>query len=318
MSYNKETGMYEGYIYKIVNDVNDKIYIGQTRRTLNIRWSQHKNGIYNKNTYNNTLYKAMRKYGENKFSIEEICKIYNKDKDKLIKELDELEKYYIKQYNCLTPYGYNLTKGGEHVSINKESKIDAYYINGILYKEFNSMAEATDDIKSSKNYKNVSASSICKCCKGKLKSAYGFIWRYHNDDFNKYQITSPRDIEHTKKIKKYLLDGTYIKTYNSISEVMKELKIKSASPISKCCSGKAFIAYGYVWRYIDDDFDKYSMPIDQYTTDGILISSYNSIFEIISEIKELNPAFIISCCVGKYKQYKGYVWRYHNDNFNKD
>ena len=41
MSFNKETGLYEGYIYKIVNDVNDKIYIGQTRRTVEERWNYH-------------------------------------------------------------------------------------------------------------------------------------------------------------------------------------------------------------------------------------------------------------------------------------
>ena len=34
MSYNKETGMYEGYIYKIVNDINDKVYIGHTQKTI--------------------------------------------------------------------------------------------------------------------------------------------------------------------------------------------------------------------------------------------------------------------------------------------
>ena len=30
-----------GYIYKITNRVNNKVYIGQTRRTIEIRWKQH-------------------------------------------------------------------------------------------------------------------------------------------------------------------------------------------------------------------------------------------------------------------------------------
>lgn len=37
MAYNKETGMWEGYIYKIWNDINDKIYIGQTYSTIKER-----------------------------------------------------------------------------------------------------------------------------------------------------------------------------------------------------------------------------------------------------------------------------------------
>ena len=44
MSYNKETGMYEGYIYKIVNDINGKIYIGQTRRDVDTRFKEHCKG----------------------------------------------------------------------------------------------------------------------------------------------------------------------------------------------------------------------------------------------------------------------------------
>ena len=53
MSYNKETGMYEGYIYKIWNDVNDKIYIGQTRVSVNKRWVMHKSDTkLNKDTFN--------------------------------------------------------------------------------------------------------------------------------------------------------------------------------------------------------------------------------------------------------------------------
>ena len=41
MAYNKETDMWEGFIYKIWNDVNDKIYIGLTTQTPKKRFLQH-------------------------------------------------------------------------------------------------------------------------------------------------------------------------------------------------------------------------------------------------------------------------------------
>jgi len=43
--------------------------------------------------------------------------------------------------------------------------------NGELIKEFNSIKEAAD-------YIGKDTGNICQCCKGKLKTAYGFVWKY--------------------------------------------------------------------------------------------------------------------------------------------
>ena len=61
MAYNKESGMYEGYIYKIYNDVNDKVYIGQTTRSIKKRWAAYKCNVKNR-TDNLAIHNAMRKY----------------------------------------------------------------------------------------------------------------------------------------------------------------------------------------------------------------------------------------------------------------
>lgn len=56
-------------VYRIVNLVTGKMYIGITRRKLSVRWSSHIWASKTKNTY---LYCAMRKYKIENFKIEPI------------------------------------------------------------------------------------------------------------------------------------------------------------------------------------------------------------------------------------------------------
>lgn len=89
-------------IYKITNKVNNKIYIGQTVLSLNKRRNQHL--VCEKET---PLYNAIRKHGKDNFTFEVICTALNKS------YLNELEAFFIKFYDCMTPEGYNLTSGGD-------------------------------------------------------------------------------------------------------------------------------------------------------------------------------------------------------------
>ena len=96
-------------IYKITNQVNGKVYIGQSKR-IEQRWEEHKISSHNKNSneYNYPLYQAFRKYGlENfKFEILEEC---------LPKELNQKEIDYIALYESYPVdhgKGYNQTPGG--------------------------------------------------------------------------------------------------------------------------------------------------------------------------------------------------------------
>ena len=94
-------------IYKITNTINNKVYIGLTTCTLEYRWSRHITESRNQNNKKH-LYKSMRKYGVENFTIEEI------DKTDDFKELGILERYYISYYDSKNPdKGYNLTAGGE-------------------------------------------------------------------------------------------------------------------------------------------------------------------------------------------------------------
>ena len=68
-----------GYIYKITNNTNKKIYIGQTTRTIEKRVQEHFTRAlyyttkYDKDEYKYVhLYLAIKKYGEASFTYEQI------------------------------------------------------------------------------------------------------------------------------------------------------------------------------------------------------------------------------------------------------
>ena len=61
----------KGFIYKITNRVNNKVYIGQTRFTVEFRFKQHIKKCNQGNT-KQPLYTAFRKYGYDNFNVEAI------------------------------------------------------------------------------------------------------------------------------------------------------------------------------------------------------------------------------------------------------
>lgn len=96
-------------VYKVVNLINNKIYIGKTVNKFSKRKSQHKYSAFkaNSNTY---FHKAIRKHGWDNFEWEIIDKANDND------ELCEKEIYWINFYNSTNNnLGYNLTGGGEGV-----------------------------------------------------------------------------------------------------------------------------------------------------------------------------------------------------------
>ena len=111
-----------GFIYKITNTINQKCYIGQTIKTLEKRFSQHKNN-YTKPYFSQlVLYKAFKKYGIENFVFEEVEEVENN-------LLDEREKYWIKFYNSYQN-GYNSTIRGKDISLyewDEEEIVNLYH-----------------------------------------------------------------------------------------------------------------------------------------------------------------------------------------------
>ena len=90
-------------IYKIINNINGKIYVGQSVDIAK-RWSSHKTE-FKKQKYDTKLYRAIAKYGLENFTLEVIEECAQN-------KLDEREVYWIEYYDSYHK-GYNETLGGQ-------------------------------------------------------------------------------------------------------------------------------------------------------------------------------------------------------------
>jgi group I intron endonuclease len=90
-------------IYKIINMITKKVYIGQTvRNNPNERIRAH----FKKARHVDLVYESSKKYGKDVFTSEVIYIAFDLD------ELNRAERYFISYYNSLVPNGYNIQLGG--------------------------------------------------------------------------------------------------------------------------------------------------------------------------------------------------------------
>ena len=97
------------FIYKITNLINGKPYVGQTTRSIEVRFREHAN------CKTSFIGKAIRKYGYENFKIEIL------EECDTLEQLNEREKFFIAAFNSMSPNGYNLTGGGEGKIIISET-----------------------------------------------------------------------------------------------------------------------------------------------------------------------------------------------------
>lgn len=202
------------FIYKIENNLNHKVYIGKTERSnQNRRWQEHKNEFSKDRSYNRALYRAMRKYGIENFTFtvleetdspeereQEYIQLYNSfhygynetlggDGSKVI-ELPEKEVcvFYTnghtvletaQEFNCdVTVIRRILYKNNIQVKsaqqLNKQNRSKAVAkidrITNEVLEIFPSVIEAERQCDPGRH--------ISQVCKGKRKTAGGFIWKY--------------------------------------------------------------------------------------------------------------------------------------------
>ena len=317
MSYNKETGMYEGYIYLILNDIDpEQVYVGQTITTPNIRWNGHVYQI-SKHTRTDRLHNKMAFYGVKHFKMSTIEVYQFPSKEELISKLDEREIYNIKLFDSYYN-GLNTTKGGRGTMDHMKRPVTQYSLDGDLLAEY----DCIDDLH--KIFDSVSA--IYDCCNGNIKYSHGFIWRYSIDGLNTYPL--PNDLEKQQArtrckslnpIDKYDYKGNKICTYKNITDAAISENV-SYGDIFNCCIGKYVYVGTNIFRFCTDTFNTYKTfrekhkLVEQYDMTGNFLCVYESVRE--AGRKNYIPASAISAvCRGEKKSTHGYIWRYVEFNF---
>ena len=117
-----------GLIYKITNDINNKVYIGKTlHSSIAERFNEHLRDYQKSRNEKRPLYNAMQKFGVKHFKIELIEKVP-------ISELSLREIYWIDFYNSFHN-GYNATRGGDGKQLYDYDAIVQGFVSGKLIKD---------------------------------------------------------------------------------------------------------------------------------------------------------------------------------------
>jgi group I intron endonuclease len=110
-------------VYLITNEATGKLYVGQTKQSMTRRLTEHRSNA--KHGRRCALHAAINKYGREKFSITELHRCESKE------EMDFTEMFYIALLGTKSPFGYNLTDGGEPVFDCTGRKLTSEHIAAI-------------------------------------------------------------------------------------------------------------------------------------------------------------------------------------------
>ena len=204
-------------IYKISNDINNKVYIGKTTFTIKKRWGEHKHDLYIRDKHNRPLYKAMLKYGIEHFHIEVLEECSRE-------ELNDREQYWIKEYNSFHN-GYNATRGGDGKLYVDERPIIDLWDSGYPIRQI------------------VMALKVDKATIQHILLNKGIT---HDDIARRKMIRVKR-----KVCQCAIPTGEILHSYDSIYEASLEVtgSVAGNTHIAACCKGKRKSAYGFSWKY---------------------------------------------------------------------
>ena len=232
------------YTYLLIDPRNNQpFYVGKGKGR---RMYQHVLDCNNRNQdYTNDLQNRIREIRKDGFKIIydkvliNVTKTssHNKERD-LIEEFGRVDL----GTGCLL----NRTTGGQEVSLisdkTREIKrqgsskpVDQYTLDGEFIKSYPSAKVAGEETSANRSY-------ITQCCKGKQKSAGGFLWVYKDAPAPTYEK------KYYSPVQQLTIKGKIVAEFRSLTEAQAVTGVELHN-ISECCRGKSRIAGGFMWQY---------------------------------------------------------------------
>ena len=226
-------------VYKHVNKINRKVYIGITGQNPKKRWA---NGLGYKGMY---FYNAIEKYGWDNFEhviiAENLC-----ESQAIQMEIDLIAKY---QSNIRSK-GYNIEKGGRKPPKNcgnignknpKSSAVNVFDKNHNFITRYESQSLAAKALGITRN-------GITKNCKGIGFSYKGYIFEYADKDYQKPSKcpVGKHSNHYTAKVNLLDNDGNILETFDSYLDAAEKYNCR-ANGIAKCCNGYLHTYLGRRW-----------------------------------------------------------------------
>lgn len=284
-------------IYKIINQINGKVYIGQSINIVK-RWNEHKTTAFNpKNkNYDIYLYRAIRKYGLENFIFEVIEECSPAD-------LNAREIYWISYYDsCNRDKGYNMTLGGNATAINPKEICE-------LWDQGYSIGEIAEKMKDKISYCTV---------KNYLHSYEK--WNVTESRRRSALIAKKKKTKKYEIIKQYDLFGNFLKNWRSIGEAASSLNLNK-NTIGIALKGAQYQAGGFQWKYgneedsssIEDITNKVYLfyGIIQKDLNGNIINKYSNAQEAAKAMNTTSKNIIAACQhKNNRKTAKGFIWEY--------
>ena len=244
-------------IYKISNNLNNKVYIGSSI-DVERRWRQHKEASINEKDhhYNYPLMIAFRQFGIDNFTFEIIDTL--PDYQTMIKA----EHNWIVKENCVVPNGYNQTDNtnspmfdpdvAKKMSDTKRDKygkrVSEIDSNGNIIDVWDSLAEAGEKT-------GLDRFKISDVCNGRRLTTGDRVFRFLDEEENIIipevkvnQVQTNRITKTSRKVIKMDDNNNILQTYDSVALAAADNNC-DASAISKVCNGKRNKCGGFKWMY---------------------------------------------------------------------
>lgn len=247
-------------IYKITNNVNGKVYIGQSIN-IKARWKDHIHALNRNDSRCTLLQRAWNKYKQESFSFK-ILELCQED------ELDDVETKYIEFYDAINN-GYNIEPGGnknKHLSDETKKKIgDAN--RGRHYSEETKQKMSESRMRENngmygRHHSEKSKKKMSDAAKGRPghRPSDAGIERIRlantgkevsEETRKKISEANKGNIPHNKNSRPvYCIELQ--KVFANPSSASKEIKISSGNIIA-CCEYIRKTCGGYHWMYADTD-----------------------------------------------------------------